>query len=246
MPVYLPGDYFTLVTSSYLCVPVFYHMNENPMMNFEYYPHASIRMITASSHKEEEPTLALTEGICHLRFDDSSDDEILLNKMSTSSSEETHEEDDDHQKDQKTAQFDDPADSIQQVQLRSGKPLQNLPLKPKSKDKNIITKDLERDQEPDNQEESTPMPKVDYNVLAHLKKLPALLSIYDALMLSPELRQNLIKALSKPEVFQAYFAEEKLKECLLTQDLLSITFADDDLLLKTTDHNRPLYVTATI
>lgn len=45
--------------------------------------------------------------------------------------------------------------------------------------------------------------KVDYNVLAHLRKLPASLSIYDALMMSPELRETLVKALLEPEVFLA-------------------------------------------
>ncbi|KAL0907285.1 hypothetical protein M5K25_021685 [Dendrobium thyrsiflorum] len=43
-------------------------------------------------------------------------------------------------------------------------------------------------------------PKVDYNVLAHLRKLPARLSIYDALVLSPEMREALIKALLDPEI----------------------------------------------
>jgi hypothetical protein len=36
---------------------------------------------------------------------------------------------------------------------------------------------------------------VDYNVFAHLKSIPALLSVYDALLLVPELRQALIEAL---------------------------------------------------
>lgn len=75
--------------------------------------------------------------------------------------------------------------------------------------------------------------------MAHWKKIPALWSVYDALMLSPEMRQTLIKALLEPEVFQAYFAEEKWKECLPTEDLFTLTFTDDDLLWKTTDHNRP-------
>ncbi|KAF5932377.1 hypothetical protein HYC85_028548 [Camellia sinensis] len=43
--------------------------------------------------------------------------------------------------------------------------------------------------------------QVKYDVLAHLKKIPALLSVYDALKMSPELRKSLIYALSKPEDF---------------------------------------------
>ncbi|WP_158318970.1 hypothetical protein, partial [Robertmurraya kyonggiensis] len=86
------------------------------------------------------------------------------------------------------------------------------------------------------------LPKVDYNVLSHLKKLPALLSVYDALMLSIEMHQTLIKALQEPENFQTYFATDTLPE----EHLLNVTFTDNGLLLKTTDHNRPLYVTALI
>ena len=33
---------------------------------------------------------------------------------------------------------------------------------------------------------------MDYNVLSHLRKLPALLSIYDALLLSKDIRETLI------------------------------------------------------
>jgi hypothetical protein len=40
-----------------------------------------------------------------------------------------------------------------------------------------------------------PTSKVDYNMVAHLKFIPALLSVYDALLLVPELRQALIEAL---------------------------------------------------
>lgn len=40
-----------------------------------------------------------------------------------------------------------------------------------------------------------------YNVLAYLKKIPSLLSVYDALCKSPELRSSLIYALSNLEEF---------------------------------------------
>ena len=53
---------------------------------------------------------------------------------------------------------------------------------------------------------------VDYNVLSHLRKLSALLSIYDALLLSKDIRETLIKALQDPEQYEAFFAEEKMKE----------------------------------
>ncbi|KAG8367734.1 hypothetical protein BUALT_Bualt16G0103700 [Buddleja alternifolia] len=44
--------------------------------------------------------------------------------------------------------------------------------------------------------------KVKYDILAHLKRIPASLSIYDALTMSNELRKSLIYALAKPEDFR--------------------------------------------
>jgi hypothetical protein len=44
--------------------------------------------------------------------------------------------------------------------------------------------------------------KVDYSVAAHLKRIPTLLSVHDALLLVPELCQALIKALQKPNVYE--------------------------------------------
>lgn len=42
---------------------------------------------------------------------------------------------------------------------------------------------------------------VRYDILAHLKKIPALLSVYDALKMSAELRMSLVYALTNPEEF---------------------------------------------
>lgn len=50
-------------------------------------------------------------------------------------------------------------------------------------------------------------PDIDYNVLAHLKWIPALLSVYDALILVPDLREALIKALQTPEVYEVDMAK---------------------------------------
>lgn len=76
--------------------------------------------------------------------------------------------------------------------------------------------------------------KVDYNVLAHLKKIPALLSVHDALMLSHELRQALIEALQNPEAFQVHFAQ--VKEALKNQFAAMVKFTNEDLMLGTIDH----------
>jgi hypothetical protein len=50
----------------------------------------------------------------------------------------------------------------------------------------------------------------EYNVLAHLRKIPALLSIFDALMMSQDLREVLIQALQDPEKYKSYFIEQNM------------------------------------
>ncbi|KAJ3708735.1 hypothetical protein LUZ61_012440 [Rhynchospora tenuis] len=86
----------------------------------------------------------------------------------------------------------------------------------------------------------------DYNVVAHLRKIPALLSVFDALMVSQELRESLIYALQNPASFQAYFAQEAREEVAQIEPEPHITFTDDDLMAGTADHNRPLYTTGII
>jgi hypothetical protein len=56
----------------------------------------------------------------------------------------------------------------------------------------------------------------EYNVLAHLRKIPTLLSIFDALMMSQDLRGVLIQALQNPEKYKSYFIEQNLQETLFT------------------------------
>ena len=85
--------------------------------------------------------------------------------------------------------------------------------------------------------------KVDYNILAHLKKIPALLSVYDALMLSKELREAFIKALHTSETYEAHLAEVHITQTSNFEKLEQITFTKDDLMLGSLFHNRPLYVT---
>ncbi|KAJ0962211.1 hypothetical protein J5N97_030039 [Dioscorea zingiberensis] len=75
------------------------------------------------------------------------------------------------------------------------------------------------------------------------EKVPALLSMYDALMMSTEVRESLIHALQNPEEYQGYFTEINMKEALYAFHAPSVSFTDEDLLLGTTEHNRPLYVT---
>lgn len=48
-----------------------------------------------------------------------------------------------------------------------------------------------------------------------------------------------------PEEYQAFLAEQSMKEALYDDYMAAVTFTDDDLFLGTTEHNRPLYVTGT-
>jgi hypothetical protein len=81
-------------------------------------------------------------------------------------------------------------------------------------------------------------------VLAHLRKIPALLSIFDTLMMSQDLREILIQALQNPEKYKSSFIEQNMQETLFTTKRAAcINFTDDDLLIGTADHNRPLYFT---
>ena len=68
--------------------------------------------------------------------------------------------------------------------------------------------------------------------------------MFDILMMSAEIREVLIYALQHPEEFQAHFAERKIQEVALVIDnTQAITFNDKDLLVGTSDHNRPLSLT---
>lgn len=85
---------------------------------------------------------------------------------------------------------------------------------------------------------------VEYNVIAHLKRIPALLSIYDALMLMPELREALIKALQSPQLYETAMA----KHWLLTgfSEVNDISFSEEDKMVESDNHNRPLYIEGNI
>jgi hypothetical protein len=81
---------------------------------------------------------------------------------------------------------------------------------------------------------------VEYNVLTHLKRIPALLSIYDALMLVPELWDALVQALLEPERYEVAMETHRL----FTNPLFvnEITFDEEDNIVDDGDHNRPLYI----
>ncbi|KAI5316794.1 hypothetical protein L3X38_036501 [Prunus dulcis] len=89
-----------------------------------------------------------------------------------------------------------------------------------------------------------------YDILAHLKRIPAPLSVYDALQMSRELREALVMALKSPDLYKSCFKSvdvhttETSKFC--ASCLAAITFGEDDFLLGSKFHNRPLYVTGEV
>ena len=84
----------------------------------------------------------------------------------------------------------------------------------------------------------------DYNVVAHLKRIPAMLSVYDALMMVPDLRMALVEALRAPEVYEAAMAESRPYSTPLYVN--EITFTEEDKVVDESDHNRPLYIEGNI
>ncbi|CAL2227449.1 unnamed protein product [Prunus armeniaca] len=89
-----------------------------------------------------------------------------------------------------------------------------------------------------------------YDILAHLKRIPAPLSVYDALQMSRELREALVMALTSPDLYKSCFKSadvhtiETSKFC--ASCMAVITFGEDDFLLESKCHNRPLYVTGEV
>lgn len=82
-----------------------------------------------------------------------------------------------------------------------------------------------------------------------MNKIPALLSVYDALRMSPELRHSLIQALSypdqyMPEVHQVETEESQIDE--FAQCLACISFSEEDAIPEDRLHNRPLYMKGSV
>ncbi|CAL9019531.1 unnamed protein product [Prunus brigantina] len=92
--------------------------------------------------------------------------------------------------------------------------------------------------------------EIKHDILAHLKGIPAPLSVYDALQMSRELREALVMALMSPDLYKSCFKSadahttETSKFC--ASCLVANTFGEDDLLLGSKFQNRPFYVTSEV
>ncbi|MGV7988921.1 hypothetical protein PJP10_31620, partial [Mycobacterium kansasii] len=81
------------------------------------------------------------------------------------------------------------------ITLRSGKQVAS-PVKQQSARKETMA----RQSSDDGNKGGNGTAKVAYDVVSHLKSIPARLSIYDALRMSEEFRQSLIRAVSDHDV----------------------------------------------
>jgi hypothetical protein len=133
------------------------------------------------------------------------------------------------------------------MNLRGGKVLPD-PAKAKQTrvDKPATQKEVPtREEAPDGPDvEKAKAHDVDYNIIAHLKRIPALLSVHDALLMVPSLREALIKALQAPELYEVCMA----KHCLFTNPLFvnEIMFDEEDNIIEDGAHNHPLYMEGNI
>ncbi|KAM0888475.1 hypothetical protein ACQ4PT_028304 [Festuca glaucescens] len=132
------------------------------------------------------------------------------------------------------------------MNLRSGKVLPEPPkVKQPRVDKTAASREAPQGDHAPNlpDKDKSTFKDVDYNIVAHLKRIPALLSVYDALMLVPDLRQALVHALQEPELYEVAMAKHRLFSNPLFVN--EITFDDEDRLLEEGYHNRPLYMEET-
>jgi hypothetical protein len=92
-----------------------------------------------------------------------------------------------------------------QVQLRSGRQLAD-PHPPPRKDPKSSDAILNESTDP-----ACRIP-VRYDVISHLKKIPAILSVYDALCLSSDMRKALVTALTFPEDYRVEVSQTEMED----------------------------------
>jgi hypothetical protein len=119
---------------------------------------------------------------------------------------------------------------VDEVQLRSSHQLPNAyPHSKLSKGKDVT---------PNEKSDHVSNVSVKYDVIAHLKKIPTMLLVYDALCLSSDLCKAFITALSFPDDYRFEVSQAEIKPNR-SDDMI---FNDEDLLLGDKKHNRPLFM----
>lgn len=90
---------------------------------------------------------------------------------------------------------------------------------------------------------------ISYDVMAHLKKIPSLLTVYDALRMLPKLRASMIYALTHPDEFATNDEIARASWQTVTREGLcmsTVTFEDTDRYSDDPNHNRPLFIIGSI
>jgi hypothetical protein len=119
---------------------------------------------------------------------------------------------------------------VDEVQLRSGHQLSDpYPHSKPSKCKDVT---------PNEKSDHVSNVSVKYDVIAHLKKIPAMLLVYDALGLSSNLHKAFITVLSFPEDYRFEVSQAEIKPNR-SDDMI---FNDGDLLLGDKKHIMPLFM----
>lgn len=90
---------------------------------------------------------------------------------------------------------------------------------------------------------------ISYDVMEHFKKISSLLTIYDALRMSPKLRASIIYALTHPNEFVTNNEIVRASWQTTTREGLyipTVTLEDTDWYFNDPSHNRPLFITDSI
>lgn len=104
------------------------------------------------------------------------------------------------------------------MNLRGGNVLpEPLKIKTTRVDKPADPKDtpLQVEEPEDQGQEKTKQHDIDYNIMAHLKWIPTLLSVHDAVMMVPNLCEALTKVLQALELYQVSMVKHHLFSCPL-------------------------------
>ncbi|MQM07124.1 hypothetical protein Taro_039959 [Colocasia esculenta] len=82
--------------------------------------------------------------------------------------------------------------------------------------------------------------EADDKILQQLKSLPVNITVWEAIAWSKDLRETLVKIFQEPETYEAHMAnfQAQVYEALAA----NVTFTEEDMLLSSPYHNRPLYM----
>ncbi|MQL81678.1 hypothetical protein Taro_014147 [Colocasia esculenta] len=113
-------------------------------------------------------------------------------------------------------------------------------LAPISQNKSAKSKELSESSSRESSHLDQIRSEADNKILQQLKSLPVNITVWEAIAWSKDLRETLVKILQEPETYEAHMADFQAQayEAMAA----NVTFTDEDLLLSSPYHNRPLYM----